>query len=142
MIKILVDTREQTPFQFREAKLSRMTLSEGDYALKGDKFGMIIERKSLEDVFGTVAKDHERFDRELRRLEAYAYPVVIVEALPSRIKFGAKFSGANGARVLDHLLALCVKRHVPVVFCDGRIEAQDMAWRLLKARALAKGKKI
>ncbi len=133
MIRILVDSREQRPFRFLKARCSVQKLDEGDYRLYGDH-GMVIERKSVEDLFHTVVKDTARFERELARLTACHYPVLLVEGLPESVSAGARYSGANGSRVLDHTLRLCVKYGVAPVFCYGRLAAEDMAWRLLKAR--------
>lgn len=135
MIRVIVDTREQRPFEFREARVTRRALPEGDYQLLGDAKGLVIERKSVEDLFGTVAKDLDRFRREMERLSYHAFPVLLVEGLPEAVAAGARYSQANGHRVLDHALALCITYGVAPVFCHGRTAAQDMAWRLLKARA-------
>lgn len=137
-LTILVDTREQTPLLFQGHRVRKATLKQGDYCLAGDRYGLVIERKSLEDLFGTVTKGIERFERELRRLEPCAYPIVLVEASPRTVAAGAFHSQANGLRVLDHIIKLCVKHHVCLMFCDGGAEAQVMATQLLKARAEVK----
>ena len=51
---IVVDTREQTPFEFRHEKYETTTkqgtLSVGDYSLAGLEDKVAVERKSLPDL--------------------------------------------------------------------------------------------
>ncbi len=90
-MKIVVDTREQTPWAFPcdLAESVRGTLTEGDYALEGDD-GFAIERKSLSDFLGTISTGWERFKRELNRMDAKGFPtkVIIVEGDISSLFFG------------------------------------------------------
>lgn len=134
MIQVLIDTREKAPYAFKEAKVAIKTLKTGDYALKSDAGGLIIERKSVSDLFGTLTAGVERFEREMARLSLYDYPVVIVEGDQESVRRGIWNSGANGSAVLRHLFRLCVKYGVGVVFCRGRTEAEETAWGLLRAR--------
>lgn len=79
-LRIIIDTREQTPWAFDPAAVDATigTLSTGDYALEGDgAFG--IERKSLEDFLGTISSGWERFERELERMSQWVAKVIIVE---------------------------------------------------------------
>lgn len=134
MLRVVVDTREQDPWRLPFARLTRGTIGAGDYHLRGDAFGLVIERKSVEDLFGTVTRGADRFERELERLALCEYPVVIVEGTAATILGGARFSGANGSRVLGHALRLCVKHGVSIMFCTNRQDAEQMAGRLLAAR--------
>lgn len=78
---ITIDTREQTPWHFEpsDTDVSRGTLQQGDYAIKGDS-QFAIERKSMEDFLGTISTGWERFIRELGRMDAagfIAMPIVV-----------------------------------------------------------------
>lgn len=90
---IIVDTREQVPYQFanmiadaadggeRIAVLyERGTLKQGDYSLLGYETSVSVERKSLSDLFGTLGQGRDRFERELERLATYRFAMVVVEA--------------------------------------------------------------
>lgn len=78
---ILRDTREQTPLRFPKFKIIESKLDYGDYTAASDWFDSIyIERKSLQDLIGTMSKGFERFCREIIRAESMgAYIVVLVE---------------------------------------------------------------
>lgn len=87
---ITIDTREQTPWLFRDLRTrtwdfivsaAKDTLQQGDYAITGLESQLVIERKSLEDLFGTLSEGRDRFTRELERItDCCRQGVVIVEA--------------------------------------------------------------
>lgn len=58
---ILVDTREQKPYW----DINRTTLIVGDYTTKKLKNIYHIERKSLQDLYGTLTSGNNRFKYEL-----------------------------------------------------------------------------
>jgi hypothetical protein len=91
-VPVVIDTRAQTPFAFEGLRCDaadgggpltvptvRGTLKSGDYSLKGHETRVAVERKSLADLFGTLGKGRERFERELARLSTYRFAAVVVE---------------------------------------------------------------
>ena len=79
--RIIIDTREQTPWGFPpEIPVEIGTLKSGDYALANDD-SFAIERKSKSDFLGTISTGWGRFCRELNRMDAAGFPAkpVIVE---------------------------------------------------------------
>lgn len=60
---IIVDTREQLPYW----TTTRATLMVGDYTTKKLKGIFHIERKSLQDLYGTLTSGNQRFKAELFR---------------------------------------------------------------------------
>lgn len=80
-MKIIIDTREQTPFRFGpEVETEPGTLQTGDYSLSGLESLVAVERKSLADLVACCGPERDRFKRELQRLRAYRCRAVIVEA--------------------------------------------------------------
>lgn len=82
-LTIVVDTREQRPLEFGpDVSTVRRKIDAGDYSIDGHDGpgGFSIERKSLEDCFGTIISDRPRFERELVRLQAYTFRALVVEA--------------------------------------------------------------
>ena len=70
-ITILVDTREQRPWQFPHCFMTESaTLATGDYSVKGLTDEVAIERKSLADLLACVGRERDRFEREVHRLLA------------------------------------------------------------------------
>lgn len=96
--EVAIDTREQAPWDFRGLKadadqgrrpllvrVQMLGLPTGDYSLIGHHDRVAIERKSLQDLYGTIGQGRERFERELERLQSIAdqpggHAAVIVEA--------------------------------------------------------------
>lgn len=84
--KILIDTREQTPCQYKTIKSERATLKFGDYAISAPYHdGVVIERKSIADFAHSFGVDCDRLDREIKRCQdANSYLVVVVESVLSK----------------------------------------------------------
>lgn len=89
---IIIDTREKTPLVFTglpirgtpELHVHVEKLNEGDYSILGLKHKVFIERKSPQDLYGTLFQGRERFERELERVKAagYEYRYLVVESTP------------------------------------------------------------
>ena len=77
---IIIDTREQTPWEFPGAVSIRAKLDAGDYSVEGLERRVAVERKSLSDAYGTFGGGRDRFERELARLQAMEWSAVIIEA--------------------------------------------------------------
>lgn len=87
---ILIDTREQTPLEFTGLHIRGVNsmptkvqkLDEGDYSVEGLEDILFIERKSVNDLYGTIFKGRERFERELTRAQKQQKRYLIIEATP------------------------------------------------------------
>ena len=90
---VLVDQREQKPFQFRGLKagsaqkqrplvipIQKAHLYTGDYSILGFEDRIAVERKSKSDLFFCMGKDRGRFEEQIRRLNEMQHAYVIVEA--------------------------------------------------------------
>ncbi len=90
---ILVDGREKAPYHFdgitADADIDHRLvviktrwarLRTGDYTIEGFEDRIAIERKSLEDLFGTLGQGRDRFRAELERLNGMDAAAVVVEA--------------------------------------------------------------
>lgn len=92
-VPVVADTREQQPYEFAGLRadarqgggplvieVRRATLATGDYSLAGFEDRVAVERKSLADLYGTLGRGRERFERELARLNGLETARVVVEA--------------------------------------------------------------
>lgn len=90
---VLRDQREKAPWGFHGLECDSRDknklivvrteyafLPTGDYSMDLARERVAIERKSLEDLFGTIGQHRKRFERELERLNALECAAVIVEA--------------------------------------------------------------
>lgn len=165
---ILVDTAEQQPWTFqgirgdakddyrpvavkwRYSALGRHPCSLGDYSIDGYVGQVAIERKSLEDAWGTVmgwdtphdqergkAGRRERFKCELANLAAIPAGVVIVEAsletcLQNMPSWGNKPAEVNRKIFFRSVLSFQQDFKVNWIFAPGRRAAEVMAFRFLE----------
>lgn len=132
---ILIDTREQLPFAFKGQKTLRRGLKAGDYSLQGMQALVVIERKSLGDLFGTLARKHNftRFCKELEKLKKVKYAFLLIEGTPESVMNGFQYSMANGGLVLDKLMKLYCQYGVQIVFGGSRWGAERVALSILRA---------
>jgi len=96
-LTVLIDTREQQPFQFKGVDSKIAKLDVGDYTAEEPLYDdVFIERKSVNDFFSTfgVESQVERFKKELKRAVDYGmYLFVIVEkSIEESLSFYSSFS--------------------------------------------------
>ena len=89
---VLVDHREQSAWSFTDlppkkgwkgrlfVPVSRAHMVTGDYTIAGLEDRFALERKSLEDLYGTLGQNRERFEAELQRLQKMDFAAVVIEA--------------------------------------------------------------
>lgn len=132
--QIVVDSREQNPFKFEYYPVIESKLEYGDYALHPNN-RLAVERKSLNDLFGTLSGGKERFEREVgRAAKSDGYIVVVVESTLNNLLYQKqKFSKASGDFIAHNMRQLLRKyNNLQFVFCDGRAEARDKTIHILK----------
>lgn len=55
-------------------------LTTGDYSILGYEGRIAIERKSLEDLYGSLGQQRDRFEREHERMAKLEFAAVVIEA--------------------------------------------------------------
>ena len=102
---ILVDTREQRPYQFPRQVVA--TLPTGDYSLVvksaagTQQHGIVVERKTKEDLFSSLGQRRARFEREMQRMAGYDYAALVIEATLDDLLRKPPFMRAND---VDHIV--------------------------------------
>lgn len=135
-IPIMVDTREQKPYEFKDIIKNKVHI--GDYTARGDYFtNTFIERKSEEDFVGTLGqKGFDRFCREIESAQMHnAYVFVVVENSINKIIKNSYFKSHRSAmglvwhnmRKIQHKYP----RVVQFVFADNREQAKNLTQSLL-----------
>ena len=129
-ITIIVDTREQRPYEFT-SPTEVGTLSIGDYSLKGFEDLVAIERKTLNDLIGCLTKDRERFEKELLKGRALDYFALIIEASLSDLVNGRYKSKMLPKSAIQSLLAFSVRYRFPIWLCGNRAYSERVTEGLL-----------
>lgn len=143
---VIVDTREQRPLWQRSCE--RRTMNCGDYTTE-KLFGHFhIERKSLEDLYGTILGGHIRFRKEHLRAKANNIKFALyIEG--SKKNFGAKrFNGGwrrkcSGDTLVKIINTIESRWPLEVIWCGSRIKAKKMMMERFKyeEKLLSKSKK-
>lgn len=120
---VLVDTREQNPFSFARfpnwiAGERRATLPVGDYSIEGMENLLVLERKSLEDLVGTLMHSRERFFTMCEKMTRYQHRALVVEATLEDVKspYPSGFTTAHPNGVAGSLDAVEAKFGIPVIY--------------------------
>jgi DNA excision repair protein ERCC-4 len=133
-MRILVDTREHSPFSFRgyEVRPEPATLPTGDYSLPGFEDRAAIERKSLDDLISCLmGNNRERFERELTRGRRYELFAIVVEAALSDVSRGNYKSEMKPHAAMQSIIAFQVRYGVPFLWCENRAGAEYYTYWLL-----------
>lgn len=131
-MKIVIDTREQLPLKFTHKSITGIMnycLDVGDYgAIFSDTYTVpiVFERKSINDLYGTLSQGYERFKKEIERAEKQNLQVIIiVEGSLSRILQGCGYSKRTPASIVYQIFTIWVRYGVQTVFCKDREEIAE-----------------
>ena len=134
-MKILCDTREQAPYTFdryQGVTVERAALQTCDYSLAGMHDHIGLERKSLDDLTGTLTKGRERFQRECERGRGLEYFGLIIEASLEDVRNHAYRSQMTPQSLLQTLAAYSVRYGLHVHWCGNRAAGEYMTHSLLQ----------
>jgi ERCC4-type nuclease len=133
-MKILVDSREQAPYTFAryaDVVAEPSTLQTGDYSLCGLQDRIGLERKSIDDLTGTLTKGRDRFTRECERGRGFDYFGLIIEASLEDVR-GHKYQSAMGPQsLLQSLATFSVRYGLHVHWCGNRAGGEYMTHAVL-----------
>lgn len=133
-IVITTDTREQLTLdftKFRGVSSVRGTLKTGDYSIQGYDDTICFERKSVQDLVGTLIGGHERFLREMERMRSFKAKYILIEHTPDILyNYCAKHGWQRKFNtIIQSLLAYACHYQCRVRFCKDR---EDMAEYIVK----------
>ena len=111
---IIIDTREQCPLRFENLPAELGTLDTGDYSVRGLAHAIAVERKSLDDLLGCIGRDRDRFKRELQRLRAYRFRLLVVEADAAALEAVRWRSKLQPSHVVGSLSAWICQYGLPI----------------------------
>ncbi len=128
---VLIDTREQYPFDFDRfpnwiASQKKKKLNVGDYSVEGMEDILTIERKSLSDLITTLMQQRPRFFKQCEKMTKYQWRALFVEASYEDIKspYG-EYTMAHPNAVSGTLDALEAKFGIPVVYTSQHQELAE-----------------
>ena len=115
---VLVDTREQNPFDFARfegwfAGVEKRPLKLGDYSVAGLEDVCVVERKDLPDLIHSLTAERSAFVNRLRLMSRYPHRLLVITAAFSQVKSPYSYGGANPNRITQSLIAVLAGLHVP-----------------------------
>ena len=111
---IVIDSREQEPFVFENLPSVEGSLATGDYSVGGLTHLIALERKNLPDLLACCGRERDRFKRELQRMMAYRFRMLVVEADALTLEAGEWRSQLQPSHVLGSLSAWTAQYSLPV----------------------------
>lgn len=129
-ITVLVDTREQNPFDLTPLKTKSATLKTADYSVQGLEKIVAVERKSLQDYIQCVGRERERFDHEMQRILAFPARLLIIEGSLDQI-IAKQYIGEVSPNAAMGSALGWMAQGIPVLFCRDRPTAAKMTARFL-----------
>ena len=129
---IIIDTREKNPFIFSSQKgiIEFKPLKTGDYSIKGmsssdHHHSIVIERKSLTDLFGSCGNNRKRFEKEIQRMSKFDYAEIVIESdLRACFHVPPPLSMMKPYSVYMTMLSWSQKYNVHVSWCTDRVFAE------------------
>lgn len=143
---IVIDVNETLPWGFqsitdRDGKLIKVQTTEkalwtiglGDYTIEGMEEDIQIERKSLEDLVGTLSGRRENFEAEVARLDSLcSFAAIIVEGSWVDILEDSHTHGARAKSVSRTFLSWSIRYpNVRWIMTAGREHAEIVAYWLM-----------
>jgi ERCC4-type nuclease len=138
---IIVDTREQQPWHFKNYATANHKLDTGDYSVEGLEKIVTIERKKSVNEFANNIVE-KRFKDWTSRLSEVEFPFVLLEFslddvlrypvgsnIPKRMWDKIKISPNY---IIKNLLELNLHYNINVVFCDNHRNAEHLAEQIFK----------
>lgn len=134
---IKIDTKEKLPLPFKASPPITAVVVDGlpfadywgEWEPGSEKAGyscempVCFERKSIQDLFGTLTAGYERFKREVEKARKNNFKIVlIVEGSLSEVLAGTKYSKVEGKSILKTMFTLWAKYDVFPVFTNNRGE--------------------
>ena len=121
---ILVDTREQNPFDFSRfdgwfAGVDKRTLNLGDYTVAGLEDLCVVERKDLPDLVHSLTAERPAFVRHLRQMSGYPHRLPVITAALSQIKSPYPHAAGNPNRIFQSLIAMLAGLSVPFLCTEA-----------------------
>ena len=122
---ILIDTREQQPFNFGQIPVFVKTLKTGDYSILGFENEISIERKSIPDLVQTLTRGHQRFKKEIQRSMQMNYFAILIEGsaygLLTNQWQGSQHTKVSGQTIFKILCTIHHKYKIPFFFAERHI---------------------
>jgi len=109
----------------------------GDYTVEyvdGYRPPIVVERKSLNDIYGSLSKGYKRLKRRINEaIKQKIRFIILVEASLTKIGKPQEFSTRNPDEIKQQLFTLLIKHGILFVCCNNPEEAAEWVTQLFIA---------
>lgn len=130
-VTVVQDTREQKPLDVSPLKSVVKCLKTGDYSVLSQEDKITVEVKALDDFISCCTWGRERFERELVRMQAYKWRLIVIKSHWSAIQLKQYRSQTNPLAVLGSAMAFAGKYNVSIVMAGDHETAGTLVARFL-----------
>lgn len=127
-MKIIVDSREQRPLTFG-CDWERKGLPVADYGCSfkdNHLHNVLFERKSCNDLYGSLTQGYERFKRMFLKAADKGLTVIIcIEGTKDKVLKGVSHSARDPESIIKQLETIRTKYNVEHIFFPSRIAMQN-----------------
>ena len=120
---IIIDSREKAPLDIRAYPAEAAGLPAGDYGIKGFSDwanpAFIVERKSIQDLVGSLTGGRKRFMAEVERLRRFRFAAILIEATREEVELHSYRGMATPQSILASLDAIEVRTGVHVIWAGS-----------------------
>jgi len=128
---LITDTREQDPLFRKPPKgllIVRDTLRAGDYSCKGFENAISIERKGLNDFYGSISNGRDRFKRELELLKGYQWAGLVIEADEATVlSANSMYTQMHPLAVKQTIVSIELRYRINIYYSKCRADAERWA---------------
>lgn len=138
---VIIDTREQQPWEFGLHSTAKKKLDTGDYSIEGLEYLLCIERKkSVAEIANNITE--KRFKDVIERMGNIAYPFMLFEFdlediynfpvgsdIPKKLWDNLKISPNY---ILKFLTQIQLNHRIHIVYCGCAENAEKMAVSIMK----------
>lgn len=124
---LVIDTREQDQLFKRPMKglvTVRDTIPAGDYSVRGFETEIVIERKSLNDLYGSMFGDWEREGAKLEKIARCKRKWLLIEGTEDEVLSYQQFSTVHPNSMRGRLVSVQIRLGIPIYYAKTRSDAE------------------
>jgi DNA excision repair protein ERCC-4 len=128
---VVVDTREQNPFDFSRfegwfAGVETRALKLGDYSIAGLEDRCVVERKNLPDLICSFTAERPVFVHRLRLMSQYPDRLLAITTALSQVKSRQPHGGGSPNRLTQSLIAVLAGLQIPFLCTESHELGEEM----------------
>lgn len=131
---VVIDTREQDPLwlpkPMKDLIVTRGTLSNGDYSIKGMEGAFAVERKRS-DLFAYLTSEREKTKAKLERFRGYEFKALVIEFEECELFMPHMFTEISPEVIRQSLVSFEVKYGLHVFYGERKaLERKVLDWMI------------